>query len=241
MIDSYELQPIGVVHSPCREKFAVPRQPGLVPALVAQIEILPEFAREEAFAQLDGFSHIWLVSLFHQVQRATWQPTVRPPRLGGNKRVGVFASRSPFRPNPIGLSLVVLQRMEIQADRLILHVQGCDLVDGTPIVDIKPYLPYADSRPDAIAGYVQNLPVKQLQVSFSEDAQRQCALYERQGYNQLSKLIVQLVQQDPRPAYVEDEPGRSYAFRLYDFDVVFHVDNENAFIDTLRPIRAEKI
>lgn len=236
MTETFSMRPIGVVHSPCREKFAIPRQPGLVPALLAQVEILPEFAREEAFAHLTGFSHIWLVSVFHQAQRTAWQPTVRPPRLGGNKRVGVFASRAPFRPNPIGLSLVTLQRIEIQQDRIYLHIQGCDLVEGTPILDIKPYLPYADSQPAATAGYAQEPPAKLLQVSFSDQARQQCELYEQQGYNELTTLITQLVQQDPRPAYTEDEPGRAYIFRLYEMDVVFYVDGEIAHIDTIRSI-----
>ena len=236
MADSYTFTAIGVIHSPCKEKFAVPRQAGLVPALHAQIEILPDYARDEAFHALEGFSHLWLLSVFHQAIREQWQPTVRPPRLGGNKAVGVFASRSPFRPNPIGLSLVEFLRMERRVGALFLHIEGCDLVDGTPLIDIKPYLPYADQKSTARSGYTSDISMALLPVSFSDEAQQFCQNHESHGYDNLQLLVTQLIQQDPRPAYVTDVSARQYVFRLYEFDVVFHVNAEGAFVETFRNV-----
>lgn len=234
MTAEFNFRTIGIVRSPCKEKFAVPRQAGLVPELPALVEIVPEFIREEAFAQLEGFSHIWLLSVFHQALRDDWQPSVRPPRLGGNRRVGVFASRSPFRPNPIGLSLVELEGIERHATGIALRIKGCDLVDGTPVLDIKPYLPYADFEPNAQAGYTREFAMDSLPVSFSDAAQRACMHYEQRGYANLVMLIARLIQQDPRPAYIEDNDERQFAFRLYEFDVVFHVSAGEAMVDELR-------
>jgi tRNA-Thr(GGU) m(6)t(6)A37 methyltransferase TsaA len=237
MADSYTFKVIGVIHSPCKEKFAVPRQAGLVPELRAQVEIVPEYARAEAFHTLEGFSHIWLLSVFHQAIREQWQPTVRPPRLGGNKGVGVFASRSPFRPNPIGMSLVELTRLERRDGVLFLHIEGCDLVDGTPIIDIKPYLPYADLEANARSGYTSDFSMASLSVKFSDEAQQLCQFYEDKGFDNLMVLVTRLIQQDPRPAYVADAAQRHYVFRLYDFDVVFSVNEQGAIVETFREIK----
>ncbi len=236
MADSYAFTAIGVIHSPCKEKFAVPRQARLVPELRAQVEILPEYARDEAFHTLEGFSHIWLLSVFHRAIREQWQPTVRPPRLGGNKTVGVFASRSPFRPNPIGMSLVALTRVERREGVLFLDIEGCDLVEGTPIIDIKPYLPYADQQPNARSGYTGDIAMALLPVTFSDEARRFCQGYEGQGYDNLTVLVTRLIQQDPRPAYVAMQAERQYVFRLYNFDVVFSVNAEGAMVETFRAV-----
>ena len=154
MSDSFEMQVIARIRSDFGSKFGVPRQSGLVDALEAAVVFEPPYRNPDALRGLEGFSHIWLIWAFHQAQRADWSPTVRPPRLGGNQRVGVFASRSPFRPNPIGLSSVRLDRIA-HTDALgpVLHVRGADLVDGTPILDIKPYLPYGDCHPEATGGF----------------------------------------------------------------------------------------
>ena len=152
---SYALKSIAFIHSPCREKFAVPRQPGLVPELQAWIEIEAEYARQEAFREIENFSHIWVLTFLHLAKRDAWQATVRPPRLGGNQRIGVFASRSPFRPNPIGLSAFPLLKVERDDKGLRLLVSGCDFVDGTPVIDIKPYVPYADYISEASGGYTE--------------------------------------------------------------------------------------
>ena len=154
MSDSFEMRVIARIHSDFGSKFGVPRQSGLVDALEAAVVFEEPYRNPDALRGLEGFSHIWLIWAFHQSQRAEWSPTVRPPRLGGNRRVGVFASRSPFRPNPIGLSSVRLDRIEYTDDLgPVLRVRGADLVDGTPILDIKPYLPYGDSHPEAAGGF----------------------------------------------------------------------------------------
>lgn len=145
----YPMQPIGIIHSAFDQKFGIPRQPGLALSVSASIELLPPFASPEAVRGLEQASHIWLIFLFSATADQGWKPTVRPPRMGGNKRLGVFASRSPFRPNPIGLSPVELVAIRNEQGRILLDVRGADLLDGTPILDIKPYLPYSDALPEA--------------------------------------------------------------------------------------------
>ena len=150
----FPMQVVARIRSDFSSKFGVPRQSGLVDDLEASVVFEPAFRNPDAVRGLEGFSHIWLIWAFHQAVRDTWSPTVRPPRLGGNVRMGVFATRSPFRPNPIGLSSVRLERVELTAELgPVLHVRGADLVDGTPIFDIKPYIPYGDSHPDAVGGF----------------------------------------------------------------------------------------
>ncbi len=178
---SYSLEPIAIIHSPFREKFVTPRQPGLTPSIRAQITFNPGFATPEAVRGLEDFSHIWLVFLFHQNWEKGWKPTVRPPRLGGNQRVGVYASRSPFRPNPIGLSAVKLLSINTDQASVSLEVQGADLIDGTPILDIKPYIPYGDSIPEATRGFAEEAPRPTLQVQFSELALKQMVLYKKEA------------------------------------------------------------
>lgn len=223
---------IGRVHSPLKQKFGLPRQPGLVSALTGQVEILPPYDRDEAFRELMGYSHIWLLSVFHLNLRAQWQATVRPPRLGGNERVGVFASRAPYRPNPIGLSLCALQGITREQGRLLLSVRGCDLVDGTPLLDIKPYLPYTDSVPDARAGFAPDVPGERLTVVWSTQARQQLnRLLPR--YPDLQQLAQALIAQDPRPAYQHDRA--EYGMRLYDLNVRFSVSDQRATILALEP------
>jgi len=226
---------VGRVHSPLKEKFGLPRQPGLVPQLKSQIEILPPYDREEAFKALSGYSHIWLVSVFHLAVREHWQATVRPPRLGGNERVGVFASRAPYRPNPIGLSLCVLHGIARAAGRLFLSVSGCDLVDGTPILDIKPYLPYSDCVTDARAGFTDDVPRELLTVSWSEQAKQQLQSLTLK-YPDLRELVEVLIAQDPRPAYQRDVQSHEYGMRLYDTNVRFVVNGAEASVLSLEMI-----
>jgi tRNA-Thr(GGU) m(6)t(6)A37 methyltransferase TsaA len=220
----FEFEAIGIIRSPFKEKFGIPRQAGLVPGICAVLELLPPFNRPETVAELDGYSHLWIQFVFHQAQREQWQPTVRPPRLGGNRRVGVFASRAPYRPNPIGLSVVALERVVAEPGRVELHLSGVDMVDGTPVLDIKPYIPYADSLPEAGSGFAHGEPEAKLQVRFSERAQQQ--LNQRQDGAALRRAIIQLLELDPRPAYSGDrETGREYGFRLYDFDLRWRVEH----------------
>ncbi len=224
----FEMQTIGRVHSCFREKFGIPRQPGLVMEARAEIEILPPFDRDEAFSGLESFSHIWVIFVFHQCLRQKWKATVRPPRLGGNQRVGVFASRSTFRPNPLGLSAVKLDGMTRRQGRLYLQISGVDLLDETPVLDIKPYLSYADSLPQAVSGYAPQAPAPAGQLVFSAEAEAQCQQYA-QDYPQLRALIENLLQLDPRPAYRAQTGGEGevYAMRLLDFDLKWEVSDSN--------------
>ena len=165
------LTPVAIIHTPYKEKFSVPRQPNLVQDGVGVVELLPPYNVPEAVRGLEQFSHIWLIFQFDKVPVGKWQPTVRPPRLGGNQRVGVFASRATHRPNPLGLSKVELKKIECRHGQVLLHLGAVDLVDGTPIFDIKPYIAYADSEPDAQSGFAQEKPKTDLTVIFSEAAQ----------------------------------------------------------------------
>ncbi len=241
---------IAIMHSPCKEKFAVPRQSGVAPTLMGEIEILPPYDQDEAFLTLDGFSHIWVLGVFHQAtvrpqvesanepQQQQWQSTVRPPRLGGNKRVGVFASRSPFRPNPISLSVFKLVGINRRAGKLCLDVTGTDLVDGTPIIDIKPYLPYADNVSGAKAGYVDVITKQQLDVVFSPLAAEQClsitnrfpGLVGNLNDQQLMHVIIELIQPDPRPAYQTEQARQEFGLNVFDLNVRFVVIQQTATV-----------
>jgi len=222
---SYTLNSIGIIHSPFREKFGIPRQPHLVPEARARLELLPPYDRLEALAGLETFSHIWVTFIFHETMGDQWHPTVRPPRLGGNRRVGVFASRSPFRPNPIGLSVVALKGIANEGGRLELLLSGVDFLNGTPVLDIKPYIPYADSIPDANAGFAESPPEALMSVCFSDKAESQ--LTQREDAVELRQLIVRLLALDPRPAYKkEEQPERVYGMKLYDFDLRWRVKKD---------------
>ncbi len=231
---SWSFERIGYISSPCQEKFGLPRQSGLVMELSATIRIVPPYDRDEAFEQLTTFTHIWVLSVFHQLSREQkhWQPTVRPPRLGGNARVGVFASRSPNRPNPIGLSVIRLDGIERTSQGLQLAVSGCDLVDGTPVIDIKPYLPYADCITTASNGYLQALSNHALVVEMTEPVRRQGMDISRTipGFTQ---LIVRLIEQDPRPAYHDGKQDREYGMRVSGYDVRFKVTGNCAMIHAI--------
>ena len=157
-MSSFQFEQIGVIRSPYKEKFAVPRQPGLVINGGGELHLVAPYNQADAVRGLEAFSHLWVVFVFHQTMEGGWRPTVRPPRLGGNARMGVFATRSTFRPNPIGMSLVELKGIRCQKDQVILELGSLDLVDGTPVIDIKPYLPFAEALPDARASYAQDAP-----------------------------------------------------------------------------------
>ena len=212
-----QLKPIAHIETPFKDKFGVPRQAGLVD-YEARVVFEPEFCVHEAVRGLEEFDYLWLVWLFHLAERDRWTPTVRPPRLGGNKRVGVFATRSPFRPNPIGLSSVRLLRVEPGP---VLLVSGADLVDGTPILDIKPYIRYADSHPDARSGFAAEVPAT-LEVIIPD------AIVSRLP-QPLVGLLRDTIAQDPRPHY-HHNPDRIYTLRLDRFEVRFRVDGSTAFV-----------
>jgi tRNA (adenine37-N6)-methyltransferase len=233
LMDNLHLTPIAIIRSPFREKFATPRQAGLTPSVKACIEFLPEFNTAESVRGLEGFSHLWLLFIFHQHLDQGWSPTVRPPRLGGNRRVGVFASRSPFRPNPIGLSAVKLLGIHNKAGELTLEVQGADLIDGTPIIDIKPYLPYADSIPDACSGFATAEPQSCLDIRFADVARHKLTDFAQQT-PELETLIRETLSLDPRPAYRhQGEDQHSYGCRLDRFNIRWQVDGTQVMINDI--------
>lgn len=213
-----ETKIIARIRTQLPEKFGVPRQSGLVSELRGQIVFEPAYRNSDAVRGLEGFSHIWLIWQFDRAVRESWSPTVRPPRLGGNERMGVFATRSPFRPNAIGLSSVRLERVELHPQLgPVLHVLGADLVDGTPIFDIKPYLPYTDSHPDAIGGWTDELAAgKTLEVNFPRELLEKIPSQERSG-------LLGVLQSDPRPRY-QNDPERVYGLTFGGYNVKFTVD-----------------
>lgn len=222
-MDAHLCTPLGFLETPFPDKFGIPRQPGLAPHALGTLRLQAPFDRPEAVRGLEAFSHVWLTWVFHEC-RGKWQPTVRPPRLGGNARVGVFASRSPFRPNGLGLSLVELAGVET-SEGVVLRFRGVDLVDGTPILDVKPYLPYCESVPEARAGYVDGAPPR-LDVRWTEAALADLARSRRRD---LKALVEEVLAQDPRPAYAED-PERIFGLRLFDRDVKWRVEAGVAWV-----------
>ncbi len=205
-----QIEPIGYIHTDFKEKFGIPRQSGRVESLVGRIELLPEYKGKEALRGIEEFSHLWLIFGFSKAERSRDTLTVRPPRLGGNRRIGVFASRSPFRPNSLGLSVVKLERVEGED----LIVSGVDLLDGTPIYDIKPYLPYADAKPDAKGSYAEENRDYCLEVDFPD------ALLEKLPEDK-RRTAIDCLREDPRPSYHDDE--RVYSMLFADCDVRFFV------------------
>ncbi len=207
---------IGYIHTDFPTKFGIPRQSGLVDSLKATITFEPEYRNPEAFRGLEQFSHIWLLWKFSKSEKKNWSATVKPPRLGGKKRMGVFATRSPYRPNDIGLSCVRLEKVEFDEKKgPVLHVAGADLMDGTPIYDIKPYIAYADSHPEASEGFAGNVKANQLEVIFPEE------LLNRYPEDKRS-AVIGILQQDPRPAYDTDET-RVYGVEFAGYDIHFTV------------------
>ena len=209
-----EITPVAYIRSDLKEKFGIPRQSGLVPSLRADVVFTPPYRVPEAVRGLEDFSHVWLIWEFSRARRESWSPTVRPPRLGGNRRLGVFATRSPFRPNALGLSAVRLDAVEPDTPQgPILHVSGADLLDGTPIYDIKPYIPYADAIPEASGGFTDRVERLLLAVDCPPD------LLERVPPEKREALLAVLAQ-DPRPSYQED-PDRVYGMAFAGLQVRF--------------------
>jgi len=213
-----EMKPIAYIHNDYTAKFGIPRQSGIVADVVSTIVFEPQYRNLEAFRGIEGYSHLWLLWIFSEAVRDTWSPTVLPPRLGGKTRMGVFATRSPFRPNPIGLSSVELVGIEQTKDGPILQVAGADLMNGTPILDVKPYLPYTDSHPDAIGGFADPVRDYKLEVVFPEDLMEQVP-------QKLQEPVLGLLAQDPRPSY-QNDPGRLYGVAFGNYDFRFHVKDK---------------
>ncbi|WP_295735730.1 tRNA (N6-threonylcarbamoyladenosine(37)-N6)-methyltransferase TrmO [uncultured Oscillibacter sp.] len=216
MSREFSMKPVARIHSEFEGKFGVPRQSGLVEALEALVVFEPEYRDPAALRGLEGFSHVWLIWVFDQAVRQGWSPTVRPPRLGGNARLGVFATRSPFRPNPIALSAVTLAGIEDTREwGTVLRVRGADLMDGTPILDIKPYLPYADCRPEAVGGFASAPAGETLAVECLPEIWEKVPPERREALRAVLAL-------DPRPRY-QDDPERVYGFRFAGLEVRFSV------------------
>lgn len=229
MENQFTLDVIGHVHSPFIDKFGIPRQPDLIKNARASIVMTPSFSDINCFHGIEEFSHIWLSFIFHQSLNHQWKPMIRPPRLGGNERVGVFASRAPFRPNNIGLSVVEHFGVRRDKGKLILDIALPDLVHGTPIVDIKPYIAYADSLPTARSGFAAAAPQKVITVEFSKESLDDLAQFDTRQKNgvKLRELVEETLALDPRPAYHStnstEADARTYKLRLYDVEVHFKV------------------
>lgn len=217
---------IARIRTDFKEKFGIPRQSGIADELEAKIVFEPEYRVSEALRGIEGYSHLWLIWQFSEAVRDTWSPTVRPPRLGGNKRMGVFATRSPYRPNPIGLSSVRLDRVEHTDEGDVLIVRGADLLDGTPIYDIKPYLAYTDSHPEAIGGFAD--PVKEygLNVVFCKELLSKIQISKQ-------KPLLKILEHDPRPSY-QDDPEREYGMLFSDYEIFFKVEGDTLTVTNVK-------
>ena len=225
------IEPIGIIHSCFKEKFGIPRQPGLVKSATATLELLPPYNVEDALRGIEEFSHLWIVFAFHESITETFQPTVRPPRLGGNKRVGVFATRSPFRPNPIGLSVVELKGVS----GTTLELAGGDFLDGTPVLDIKPYIPYADSVPGAHGAFADAAPEPGNAVAFSAEAETVFQTLEKAQ----QRLITDMLGYNPRPAYQSGDPDRLFGTRVFDYDVKWKQNDSIVTVTAISPSPAD--
>ena len=226
-----ELNPIARMKSDFPEKFGIPRQSGLVKELRSTIVFEPEYRNSDALRGIEDFSHLWLIWQFSENIRNNWSPTVRPPRLGGNTRLGVFATRSPFRPNNLGLSCVELLGVEHTKELgTVVHVAGADLMDGTPIFDIKPYIPYSDCKPNATGGFTDTTERTVLRVNFPNDLLRKIP-------NEKQDAAIGVLAQDPRPSY-QKNPGRVYGIPFAGFDIKFKVDGDTL---TVIDIKEQKL
>ncbi len=225
---------VAVVRSCFRAKFGIPRQPGLIQEARGEIRLLEPYNQPNTVRGLEEFSHLWVLFVFHQSLREKWKATVRPPRLGGDKRIGVFASRSPFRPSPIGLSVLKLERVIIAPRGSIrLQVSGLDLLDGTPVLDIKPYLPYTDAIPQAAGGFAPAAPPENaLAVTYSPCAEAQRQQLLAAGQEEFLRLIEKVLAADPRPAY-QHEPGRVYSVFINGYEVFWQIGDHTASAEIL--------
>ena len=228
-MDTYELKVIARIHTDLPEKFGLPRQSGLIPELRGKIVFEPEYRSADAVRGVEGYSHLWLIWEFSKAVRERWSPLVRPPRLGGNEKMGVFATRSPFRPNAIGLSSVELEEVELDRELgPVIWVRGVDLMDGTPIFDIKPYLAYADSHPDAVGGWTDVVERKLLQVECAAE------LLEKVHPAQ-QKALLAVLAGDPRPRY-QDDPQRIYGLTFARWNVKFRVEGETLYVTEVETV-----
>lgn len=229
--EEFSFSAIGIVRTPFKDKFGVPRQPGLAAQAKGVIKIHPDPDLKTALKSLEEFSHLWIVFVFHEHGGKNWKPSIRPPRLGGNRKVGVLASRSPHRPNPIGISAVSIEKIDLEAEGgPEIYVGGVDLIDGTPVLDIKPYIPYADSIPEANAGWASG-DIPRYPVKFTDDAEAEILKRDPHGEKNLRALIIDILELDPRPAFqkrqlpvTEQETwGTRYGFDVIGNDVKYEI------------------
>jgi len=235
--DGYAVVPIGTIRSCFTEKFGIPRQPGMVESATARLELHPPYNRIEMVRGLEQFSHIWVHFLFHQAVAEGWRPTVRPPWLGGQTRVGVFASRSPHRPNHMGLSAVRLKRIVRERSGYLLELSGVDFLDGTPVLDIKPYIPYSDCVESASCGYARGFQ-PDISVCFSGAAEVFCREYRAETGRDIRTLVEELLRQDPRPAS-QKTTRNSFGMLLWDVNVRWRVAGDNFFVDGCERVRVQ--
>ena len=221
-METVQMQIIARIRNDYTQKFGIPRQSGLANSVISRIVFEPEFRNEDALRGIEGFSHLWLIWQFSENVRSSWSPTVRPPRLGGNTRLGVFATRSSFRPNSMGLSSVQLLGTERTPDGTVLVVAGADMLDGTPIFDIKPYIPYCDSHPEASGGFTDTAGDFLLEVNFP--AELLCKLPTDKH-----KAVLEVLSHDPRPSY-QNDPDRVYGLNFGSFDIRFTVKENTLFV-----------
>mgnify|MGYP006096922547 CR=1 FL=1 len=229
-----QLSPIAHIKSPYKQKFAIPRQANLVKEARGEIVFEKEFSDLNCLRGIEQFSHLWLIFTFHKTADKGWSPTVQPPRLGGNENIGVFATRSTFRPNPLGLSVVENLGFEQEGSFLLLKVRGLDLLDGTPIIDIKPYLTYADSLPHAKAGYAELAPRTDYQIIFSVSAEKSLTEYIN-GYPELRAFISSVLEQDPRPPWrKKGTDEKCYGMSLYDFNIKWKIQEQQIHVLSIK-------
>ncbi|GIU47959.1 tRNA (N6-threonylcarbamoyladenosine(37)-N6)-methyltransferase TrmO [Shewanella algidipiscicola] len=240
MTFSSKIQAVAICHTPYKQKFGIPRQPGLVSAARGFVELQPPFNHIDTVRGLEQYSHIWLLFSFHENLAQGWKTTVRPPRLGGNEKLGVFATRSTFRPNGIGQSVVKLHGIHQQKGKVMLEISAMDLLDGTPIIDIKPYIPFSDAIDDAQGGIAHDAPVL-AEVHFTDTVQQQLSHYQQSQYPNLQAIIEGVLAQDPRPAYKKAKADpKQYQVALYDLDILWRAIDGAIHVEAIRPSNVQK-
>ena len=237
-MNTFEINPIGILHSPFKEKFGIPRQAGLIHSAHAHVEFSSPYNDPNAFKGLENFSHIWLTFGFHKNNADKWRPLIRPPRLGGNEKIGVFASRSSFRPNGLGISVVKLISVDTQKNKTSLRIACPDLLDGTPIFDIKPYIEYSDSVKNAQCSFAKDTPVAKLSVKFTSQSLINLAHLKTEYEEDIEQLITETLSLDPRPAYHQAQKNhdREYGILLYDFNVRWRATADCAEVLSIQKI-----
>lgn len=229
-------KPIGIVHSPYKQKFAIPRQPNLVHAGKGTIELFGSYADPNCLREIEYFSHLWVLFYFHATAESGWSPTVQAPRLRGKKKVGVFASRSPFRPNPLGMSVLKYIGHNSANGQTTIEVQGIDILDETPVVDIKPYIPYSDALGDANGGYANEKPIAVFEVFFAKKVEHELIGLE-ETFPELKSFISQVLSQDPRPSWrTVSSDDKQYGMTLFDFNIKWQVQTNHILVTSIHEL-----